>query len=503
MYAIEMLNITKKFGDFYANKDITIQIKRNEIHALLGENGAGKSTLMSVLFGMYHQEEGVIKLNGKEVEVKDPKHANELGIGMVHQHFKLIKNFTVTENIILGMEEIKNGKIDTKTAAKKILDLSLKYGLKVDPDALVSEITVGMQQRVEILKMLYRNADILIFDEPTAVLTPKEIEEFLIILKNLKSEGKTILLITHKLNEIMAVADRCSIIRRGEYFGTVDIKDATKEKLASLMIGKDLEIINYERSRDSKKIILDIKNLYADTKEKKDALYDLNLNVHEREILGIAGVDGNGQQQFVEVLNALLKTTKGNIIFNGIEISKEKTAKRKELGLEIIAEDRHKDGLVLDFTIEENSVLENYYTKKYSKNGFLKKAPISKFAKELCEKYDVRKAGDEKILARSMSGGNQQKLIIGRALELNPKLLVTTQPTRGLDVGAINSIHKMLISYRDKGNSVILISYDLDEILTLSDRIAVMHNGNIIDVVDNDENVTKEQLGLLMAGVKK
>ncbi|KXB58879.1 ABC transporter ATP-binding protein [Gemelliphila asaccharolytica] len=503
MYAIEMLNITKKFGDFYANKDITIQIKRNEIHALLGENGAGKSTLMSVLFGMYHQEEGVIKLNGKEVEVKDPKHANELGIGMVHQHFKLIKNFTVTENIILGMEEIKNGKIDTKTAAKKILDLSLKYGLKVDPDALVSEITVGMQQRVEILKMLYRNADILIFDEPTAVLTPKEIEEFLIILKNLKSEGKTILLITHKLNEIMAVADRCSIIRRGEYFGTVDIKDATKEKLASLMIGKDLEIINYERSRDSKKIILDIKNLYADTKEKKDALYDLNLNVHEREILGIAGVDGNGQQQFVEVLNALLKTTKGNIIFNGREISKEKTAKRKELGLEIIAEDRHKDGLVLDFTIEENSVLENYYTKKYSKNGFLKKAPISKFAKELCEKYDVRKAGDEKILARSMSGGNQQKLIIGRALELNPKLLVTTQPTRGLDVGAINSIHKMLISYRDKGNSVILISYDLDEILTLSDRIAVMHNGNIIDVVDNDENVTKEQLGLLMAGVKK
>ncbi len=503
MYAIEMLNITKKFGDFYANKDITIQIKRNEIHALLGENGAGKSTLMSVLFGMYHQEEGVIKLNGKEVEVKDPKHANELGIGMVHQHFKLIKNFTVTENIILGMEEIKNGKIDTKTAAKKILDLSLKYGLKVDPDALVSDITVGMQQRVEILKMLYRNADILIFDEPTAVLTPKEIEEFLIILKNLKSEGKTILLITHKLNEIMAVADRCSIIRRGEYFGTVDIKDATKEKLASLMIGKDLEIINYERSRDSKKIILDIKNLYADTKEKKDALYDLNLNVHEREILGIAGVDGNGQQQFVEVLNALLKTTKGNIIFNGREISKEKTAKRKELGLEIIAEDRHKDGLVLDFTIEENSVLENYYTKKYSKNGFLKKAPISKFAKELCEKYDVRKAGDEKILARSMSGGNQQKLIIGRALELNPKLLVTTQPTRGLDVGAINSIHKMLISYRDKGNSVILISYDLDEILTLSDRIAVMHNGNIIDVVDNDENVTKEQLGLLMAGVKK
>lgn len=503
MYAIEMLNITKKFGDFYANKDITIQIKRNEIHALLGENGAGKSTLMSVLFGMYHQEEGVIKLNGKEVEVKDPKHANELGIGMVHQHFKLIKNFTVTENIILGMEEIKNGKIDTKTAAKKILDLSLKYGLKVDPDALVSDITVGMQQRVEILKMLYRNADILIFDEPTAVLTPKEIEEFLIILKNLKSEGKTILLITHKLNEIMAVADRCSIIRRGEYFGTVDIKDATKEKLASLMIGKDLEIINYERSRDSKKIILDIKNLYADTKEKKDALYDLNLNVHEREILGIAGVDGNGQQQFVEVLNALLKTTKGNIIFGGKEISKEKTAKRKELGLEIIAEDRHKDGLVLDFTIEENSVLENYYTKKYSKNGFLKKAPISKFAKELCEKYDVRKAGDEKILARSMSGGNQQKLIIGRALELNPKLLVTTQPTRGLDVGAINSIHKMLISYRDKGNSVILISYDLDEILTLSDRIAVMHNGNIIDVVDNDENVTKEQLGLLMAGVKK
>ena len=489
MYAIEMLNITKKFGDFYANKDITIQVKNNEIHALLGENGAGKSTLMSVLFGMYHQEAGVIKLNGKEVDIKDPKHANQLGIGMVHQHFKLIKNFTVAENIILGMEEVKGGKIDLDSAAVKIKDLSKKYGLEVDPKALVGDISVGMQQRVEILKMLYRDANILIFDEPTAVLTPAEIKEFLAILKNLQAEGKTILLITHKLNEIMAVANRCSIIRRGEYYGTVEIAETTKEKLASLMIGKDLEIIKYERSRDGKKNILEVSGVYADTAEKKDILHDFNLNVREREILGIAGVDGNGQQQFVEVLNALLKETKGKIIFDGKEINSLSTAKRKELGLEIIAEDRHKDGLVLDFSVEENSVLENYYTEK--------------FAKEICEKYDVRKAGDEKISARSMSGGNQQKLIIGRALELDPKLLVTTQPTRGLDVGAINGIHKMLINYRDKGNGVLLISFDLDEILTLSDRIAVIHNGNIIDVVDNDENVTKEQLGLLMAGVKK
>ena len=489
MYAIEMLNITKKFGDFYANKDITIQVKNNEIHALLGENGAGKSTLMSVLFGMYHQEAGIIKLNGKEVDIKDPKHANQLGIGMVHQHFKLIKNFTVAENIILGMEEVKGGKIDLESAAVKIKDLSKKYGLEVDPKALVGDISVGMQQRVEILKMLYRDANILIFDEPTAVLTPAEIKEFLAILKNLQAEGKTILLITHKLNEIMAVANRCSIIRRGEYYGTVEIEETTKEKLASLMIGKDLEIIKYERSRDGKKNILEVSGIYADTAEKKDILHDFNLNVREREILGIAGVDGNGQQQFVEVLNALLKETKGKIVFDGQEINSLSTAKRKELGLEIIAEDRHKDGLVLDFSVEENSVLENYYTEK--------------FAKEICEKYDVRKAGDEKISARSMSGGNQQKLIIGRALELDPKLLVTTQPTRGLDVGAINGIHKMLINYRDKGNGVLLISFDLDEILTLSDRIAVIHNGNIIDVVDNDENVTKEQLGLLMAGVKK
>lgn len=503
MYAIEMLNITKKFGDFYANKDITIQVKKNEVHALLGENGAGKSTLMSVLFGMYHQEEGVIKLNGKEVNIKDPKHANELGIGMVHQHFKLIKNFTVAENIILGMEEVKGGKIDIEDACKKIRELSIKYGLEVNPESLVSDITVGMQQRVEILKMLYRSADILIFDEPTAVLTPAEIEEFLVILKNLKEEGKTILLITHKLNEIMAVADRCSIIRRGEYFGTVDIETATKEKLASLMIGKDLEVINYERSRDGKEKLLEVKGLYADTADKKDMLHDFNLEVREKEILGIAGVDGNGQQQFVEVLNALLKQKSGDIVFKGKNINSISTAKRKELGLEIIAEDRHKDGLVLDFSVEENSVLENYYTNKYSSKGFLKKAAISKFAKELCEKYDVRKAGNEKIAARSMSGGNQQKLIIGRALELEPSLLVTTQPTRGLDVGAINGIHKMLIDYRDKGNGVLLISYDLDEILTLSDRIAVIHNGNIIDVVDNDEKVTKEQLGLLMAGVKK
>ena len=503
MYAIEMLNITKKFGDFYANKDITIQVKKNEVHALLGENGAGKSTLMSVLFGMYHQEEGVIKLDGKEVDIKDPKHANQLGIGMVHQHFKLIKNFTVAENIILGMEEVKGGIIDLDSAAKKITELSKKYGLEVDPKALVGDITVGMQQRVEILKMLYRDANILIFDEPTAVLTPAEIKEFLSILKNLQAEGKTILLITHKLNEIMAVADRCSIIRRGEYFGTVEVADTTKEKLASLMIGKDLEIIKYERSREGKKKILEVSGLYADTEEKKDILSDFNLDVREREILGIAGVDGNGQQQFVEVLNALLKETKGKIVFDGKDLAGVPTAKRKELGLEIIAEDRHKDGLVLDFSVEENSVLENYYTEKFSSRGFLKKPAISKFAKELCEKYDVRKAGDEKIAARSMSGGNQQKLIIGRALELDPKLLVSTQPTRGLDVGAINGIHKMLINYRDKGNGVLLISYDLDEILTLSDRIAVIHNGNIIDVVDNDENVTKEQLGLLMAGVKK
>ena len=318
-----------------------------------------------------------------------------------------------------------------------------------------------------------------------------------------KAEGKTILLITHKLNEIMAVANRCSIIRRGEYFGTVEVAETTKEKLASLMIGKDLEIIKYERSREGKKKILEVSGIYADTQEKQNILHDFNLDVHEREILGIAGVDGNGQQQFVEVLNALLKETQGKIIFDGKDLHGISTAKRKELGLEIIAEDRHKDGLVLDFSVEENSVLENYYTEKFSKNGFLKKPVISKFAKEICEKYDVRKAGDEKISARSMSGGNQQKLIIGRALELDPKLLVTTQPTRGLDVGAINGIHKMLIDYRDKGNSVLLISFDLDEILTLSDRIAVIHNGNIIDVVDNDENVTKEQLGLLMAGVKK
>lgn len=503
MYAIEMLNITKKFGDFYANKDITLQIKNNEIHALLGENGAGKSTLMSVLFGMYHQEEGEIKLDGKKVDIKDPKHANELGIGMVHQHFKLIKNFTVAENIVLGIEDVKGGKIDIENSAKKILELSKKYGLEVDPKALVSDISVGMQQRVEILKMLYRDANILIFDEPTAVLTPNEIEEFLVILKNLKAEGKTILLITHKLNEIMAVADRCSIIRRGEYFGTVEIAETSKSKLASLMIGKDLEIITYERSREGKNNILEVKGIFADTKEKENILHDLNLEVKEREILGIAGVDGNGQQQFVEVLNALLKNKSGNISFNGIDITKLSTLKRKELGLEIIAEDRHKDGLVLDFSIEENSVLENYYTPKFASKGFLKKGVISKFAKELCEKYDVRKAGNEKISARSMSGGNQQKLIIGRALELEPKLLVTTQPTRGLDVGAINGIHKMLINYRDKGNSVLLISYDLDEILTLSDRIAVMHNGYIIDIVDNDENVTKKQLGLLMAGVKK
>ncbi|MBF0710734.1 MULTISPECIES: ABC transporter ATP-binding protein [unclassified Gemella] len=503
MYAIEMLNITKKFGDFYANKDITIQVKKNEVHALLGENGAGKSTLMSVLFGMYQQEEGVIKLNGKEVKIKDPKHANELGIGMVHQHFKLIKNFTVAENIILGMEEVKGGKIDIEEASKKIHDLSIKYGLEVNPTALVSDITVGMQQRVEILKMLYRDADILIFDEPTAVLTPAEIEEFLVIIKNLQAEGKTILLITHKLNEIKTVADSCSIIRRGEYFGTVEVAATPKEKLASLMIGKDLEKINYERSRDGVKKTLEIKSLYADTEEKKDKLHDFNLEVREREILGIAGVDGNGQKEFVEVLNNLLKSTKGEIFFDGQEISKLSTSQRKEVGLEIIAEDRHKDGLVLDFSVKENSILENYYTEKFASKGFLKPATITKFAKELCEKYDVRKAGDENISARSMSGGNQQKLIIGRALEMEPKLLVTTQPTRGLDVGAINGIHKMLINYRDKGNAVLLISYDLDEILTLSDRIAVIHNGNIIDVVDNDENVTKEQLGLLMAGVKK
>ena len=498
MYAIEMLNITKKFGDFYANKDITIQVKNNEIHALLGENGAGKSTLMSVLFGMYHQEAGVIKLDGKEVDIKDPKHANKLGIGMVHQHFKLIKNFTVAENIILGMEEVKGGKIDLDSAAEKISDLSKKYGLEVDPRALVGDISVGMQQRVEILKMLYRDANILIFDEPTAVLTPQEIEELIVIMKQLTKEGKSIFLITHKIKEIQAVADRCTVIRRGNVIGTVEIGNVTDQELADMMVGRSVSFKTEKAPSNPTTDALVIKDLVVKDSRGIEAVKGLDLTVRHGEVVGIAGVDGNGQSELIQALSGLRAIESGSIQLDGKDITKLPTRQRTEGGLGHIPEDRHKHGLVLQMGLDENIGIQTYYKEPLSKNGFLNKKAFVDLAERLIEEFDVRTPSPT-VAAGALSGGNQQKAIIAREIDRDPSLLIAAQPTRGLDVGAIEYIHKRLIDQRNKGKAVLLMSFELDEILNVADRIAVMYEGRIVDVLETKET-NETELGLLMAG---
>lgn len=506
-YIIEMLHITKRFPGIVANDDVTIQLKKGEIMALLGENGAGKSTLMSVLFGLYQADEGEIRKNGEIVKIMNPNDATALGIGMVHQHFKLVEVFTVLDNIILGSEPIKNGFVDRAKAKKRILEISEKYGLSVDPDAKIEDISVGMQQRVEILKMLYRENDILIFDEPTAVLTPQEIKELLQIMKNLAAEGKSILFITHKLNEILAVADRCAVLRKGKYIGTVDVASATKESLSRMMVGHDVSFSVEKSPAVPKDSVLKVEHLSVASKiHSKLAVKDVSFTVRSGEIVAIAGIDGNGQSELVYGITGLeelagdLKNTR--ILLGQHDVTQKSIRERSVLGMSHIPEDRHKHGLILDYQLDKNMVLQRYWQKDFEKNGFILKKNVTEYSDALINQFDVRSSLGSKTIARSMSGGNQQKAIIARELDKTHSLLIAVQPTRGLDVGAIEYIHKQIVADRDKGAGVLLVSYELDEVMNLSDRILIMYEGEIVGEAD-PKKTTFEELGLYMAGAKR
>ena len=503
-YAIEMLNITKRFPGIVANDNITLQLKKGEIHALLGENGAGKSTLMSVLFGLYQAEEGVIKKDGQVVQIRDPNDANALGIGMVHQHFKLVECFTVLDNIIMGVEPTKHGILQKKEAREKVLALSEKYGLHVDPDALIEDITVGMQQRTEILKMLYRENEILIFDEPTAVLTPQEITELMQIMKNLAAEGKSILFISHKLAEIMAVADRCTVLRKGRYIGTVETANTTMEELSAMMVGRNVSFHVDKKPAKVGEVVLEVEHMTVASKaHKNNAVKDVSLKVRRGEIVCIAGIDGNGQTEFVHGLTGLEPLLSGRITLCGEDITRASIRRRNLLGMSHIPEDRHKHGLVLDYTLEDNLVLERYFEPEFTNRaGFLRRDNIRAYAEKIIEEYDVRSGQGPVTVARAMSGGNQQKAIVGREIDKNPELLVAVQPTRGLDVGAIEYIHRQLVAQRDAGKAVLLVSLELDEVMDVPDRILVMYEGEIVGELD-PKTTTEEELGLYMAGAKR
>ncbi|MDD7394527.1 MAG: ABC transporter ATP-binding protein [Acholeplasmatales bacterium] len=531
-YAIEMLHITKEFPGIKANDDVTIQLKKGEIHALLGENGAGKSTLMSILFGLYQPDSGIIKKDGKEVKIIDPNVATSLHIGMVHQHFKLVEVYSVLDNIILGDEPIReynfsaknkvlNGflkgfsktmtflnkhifkVIDRKKAYDQVVKLSNQYGLFIEPNAKVQDITVGMQQRVEILKMLYRENDVLIFDEPTAVLTPQEISELMEIMKKLASEGKSILFITHKLNEIKEVADRCTVLRKGRCIGTVDVANVTKEELSEMMVGRKVQLIVDKTEAKPKDVVLKVENLVMiDKLHKTNAVNNVSFDVRKGEIVCIAGIDGNGQTDLVYGITGLEPIKSGKVYLNNVDITNLSIRKRNKVGLAHIPEDRHRHGLVLDYSLEQNLVLQNYFEDRFQKAGFIKFKNIRKYADDLIEKFDIRSGQGSITVARSMSGGNQQKAIVAREIDRNTDLLIAVQPTRGLDVGAIENIHSRLVELRDADKAVLLVSLELDEVMSLSDRILVMHKGEIVGEF-NPKEVTAQELGLYMAGAKK
>jgi len=502
--AIEMLGITKTFPGVIANDHINLSVRDNEVHALLGENGAGKSTLMSILFGTYDSDEGQIKIHGKEVIIKDPNAATALGIGMVHQHFKLIQNYTVTENIVLGIESTnKFGMLDLRKAEKRVSELSKKYGLMVNPRDKIEDISVGMQQRVEILKTLYRNAEILIFDEPSAVLTPQEIEELMDIIRKLKAEGKTIILITHKLKEIKAVADRCTVLRRGKYIGTVDVADVSEQQMAEMMVGR---AINFEIDKSPPRagnIILSIENISVKNIRGILGVRNLSLDVRSGEIVGVAGIDGNGQSELIYAITGLSTVESGSIKVNGTDITHMTVKERIEAGIGHIPEDRHRYGLILDFSVAENCIIKNYDKSPYSSRfGILDFNVISRHTADLISQYDIRAGEGPSMKACNMSGGNQQKVIIAREIDLSPQVLVVAQPTRGLDVGAIEYIRKRIVNERDKGRAVLLVSFELDEIMNLCDRIAIISKGEIAGIFKAGE-VNEKQIGFMMAGSKK
>ena len=502
-YVIEMLHITKEFPGIRANDDITLQLKKGEIHALLGENGAGKSTLMSILFGLYQPEAGTIRKDGQDVEIRNPNDATALHIGMVHQHFKLIEIFTVLDNIILGAEDTKLGFLQKKEARRKVQELSDRYGLQVNLDAKVEDITVGMQQRVEILKMLYRDNDILIFDEPTAVLTPQEIDELMAIMKGLAREGKSILFISHKLNEIMAVSDRVTVLRKGQCVGTIDTASTSKEELSRMMVGRPVQLVVDKSAAQPGEPILQVENFSVPSKlHRGNAVKNVSFTVRAGEIVCIAGIDGNGQTEFIHALSGLEKSSSGSVTLCGRDVTAASIRQRSLEGMSHIPEDRHKHGLILDYTLEQNLVLQRYFEPQFQNHGFIRFDSVREYAQQLIEQYDVRSGLGPVTTTRSMSGGNQQKAIVAREIDRNLPLIVAVQPTRGLDVGAIEYIHSQLVAQRDAGKAVLLVSLELDEVMNLSDRILVMYEGEIVGEFD-PAAVTVEELGLYMAGAKR
>jgi len=500
-YKIEMNHITKVFGTLIANDDVTVKVMPGEIHALLGENGAGKSTLMSILFGLYHAEQGEILIDGKKVEIHNPNDANKLGIGMVHQHFKLVDSFTVLDNIILGVEESKNGLLNYEHAIEKLTKLIDTYQLRVDLNALIKDITVGQQQRVEILKMLYRDSDILIFDEPTAVLTPQEIHELINIMKGFAKEGKTIVVITHKLNEIKAVADNCTVLRRGKVIGTVKVKDVTVEKMAEMMVGREISFTVDKKDIPKGECIFQVEDLVVSSKEKTYVKH-VSFQVHKNEIVGIAGIDGNGQTELIHALTGLYPIHHGRVILNQVDITKSTIRAKYETGMSHIPEDRQKHGVVMDFDLQSNLILQNYYQDKFQKRTFLKFDEISSNATELIDRFDIRSERGARTIMRSMSGGNQQKAILGREISRAHDLLIAVQPTRGLDVGAIEYIHSQLLQERMHGKAILLVSLEIEEVMNLSDRILVMYEGEIVGEL-NPKEITVNDLGLYMSGAKR
>lgn len=501
-YVVEMQGIGKEFAGIVANDDITLAIRRGEIHALLGENGAGKSTLMNMLFGLYQPDRGVIKVHGQTVEITSPKVATALGIGMVHQHFQLVHNFTVTENIILGMEPQRFGIVSTEAARERIQELSQSYGLHVDPDAKIEDISVGMQQRVEILKMLYREAQVLIFDEPTAVLTPQETTELMGIMKNLAAQGKSVIFITHKLKEIKAAADRCTVIRRGRHIATVDVGLYSKEELAEMMVGRRVFLKVDKEPSTPGDVLLEIKDLTVVGQRNVPAVKGFSLSVQGGEIVGIAGIDGNGQAELIDAITGLRKIQGGQILLRGVDISSFTVKERIQAGLAHVPEDRHKRGLILDYSVEDNLVIDIYDQPPFSKHCVLNRSAIRQYAQEIMDHFDVRAAEGPTTIARSLSGGNQQKAIIAREIDRNPKVLLAIQPTRGLDAGSIEYVHRRLLAQRDKGFAVLLVSVELEEILSLADRIAVICQGELMGIVGADE-ASEHRLGLMMAGMRE
>ena len=505
-YIVEMRHITKRFPGIVANKDVTIQIKKGEIYAILGENGAGKSTLMSMLFGMYEPDEGEIYIRGKKEIISSPRYATQLNIGMVHQHFKLVSNYTIAENIIMGIEPVKKALgifpyVDIKGANEKIARLSRQYGLEVDPKKVISDINVSVQQRVEILKMLYREAEILIFDEPTALLTPQEIEFLLKIIKGLRDGGKTIILITHKLEEIKKVADRCAILRRGELIDVLDVQSTSTKEMASKMVGREVSFTLDKTPAKFRDVVLDVKNLTVTNEDKFQVVKNVSFSVHGGEIFAIAGVSGNGQVEIADAIAGLMKANSGQILLNGKDITDYSIRKRTLEGIAYIPEDRQTYGLILDFTLEDNLALKNYFEEPFSRKGILNKKEFETYGEKLIQEYDVRSGQGNRTQVRSMSGGNQQKAIIAREIQQDTPLLIFVQPTRGLDIGAIENIHKQILAERDKGKAILLISLELDEIMNLADTIGVIYNGQIQKIADASTLTTKE-VGQFMMGVK-